>query len=52
GAVLDRGIFDGCSFVAADLTGCSARDVSLRRCNLARARLGGLNIGALPTLRP
>ncbi|CAM9193598.1 unnamed protein product [Ectocarpus sp. 8 AP-2014] len=52
GAVLDRGIFDGCSFVAADLTGCSARDVSLRRCNLARARLGGLKIGALPTLRP
>lgn len=50
--MLDRGIFDGCSFVAADLTGCSVRDVSLRRCNLARARLGGLNIGALPALRP
>ncbi|CAM9613695.1 unnamed protein product [Ectocarpus sp. 4 AP-2014] len=52
GAVLDRGIFDGCSFIAADLTGCSVREASLRRCNLARARLGGLNIGALPTLRP
>ncbi|CAM9876677.1 unnamed protein product [Ectocarpus fasciculatus] len=52
GAVLDRGIFDGCSFVAADLTGCSVRGASLRRCNLTRARLGGLDIGALPALRP